>query len=68
MKYYAQLTKIGPEEGRRWCGGHFEPMEEEAHTPHQLGKLLQRAVRENDRGGCLEALDAGADPNWANPT
>lgn len=32
-----------------------------------LGKALHRAVRANDRGGVMEALDAGADPNWVNP-
>ncbi len=37
-------------------------------TPSALGKQLHRAVRENDRGGALEALDAGADPNWTNPS
>ena len=41
---------------------------DEHATPHQLGKLLHRAVRENDRGGALEALDSGADANWANPS
>ncbi len=25
-------------------------------------------MRENDRGGALEALDSGADPNWTNPS
>jgi hypothetical protein len=37
-------------------------------TPSALGKQLHRAVRENDRGGALEALDSGADPNWTNPS
>lgn len=41
---------------------------DDVHTPTQLGKLLQRAVRDNDRGGVLEALDSGADPNWLNPS
>lgn len=37
-------------------------------TPTALGKMLHRAVRENDRGAALEALDSGADPNWMNPS